>query len=87
VLHFALELRDLDGVVATGLRKIFILLLLGDSNIAWRASPKTAINEELAQVFKRHDIDLRRTKRHVSASAGVKHPARSTMTTPGTTWM
>jgi hypothetical protein len=48
------------------------LLLLGDSDIAGRASPKTAIgDEELAHVFKRHDIDLRRAKRHVSASARI----------------
>jgi hypothetical protein len=52
------------------------LLLLGDSNVALRASPKTAINEELAQVFNRHHIDPRRTDPHVGASACVKHPAR-----------
>ena len=56
-----------DGVVTTGLRKCFIPLLLGDSDIVGRASPKTAIDEELTQVLKGHDIDLRRTERHVGA--------------------
>jgi hypothetical protein len=65
-----------DGVVTTGSRKSFILLLLGDSDIAGRASPKTAIDEELTQVLKGHDIDSRRAERHVGASAWIQHPVR-----------
>jgi hypothetical protein len=58
------------------LRKRFILLLLDDSDIAGRASPKTAIDEELTQVLERHDIDPWRAERHVGAGAWIQHPAR-----------
>jgi hypothetical protein len=53
----------------------FIGLLLGDSDFARRASPKTPFDEEPAEILERGDIDARIPERQLSAGAGVKHPA------------
>jgi hypothetical protein len=53
----------------------FIRLLLGDSVVAGRASPKTAIDEEFAEIFESGDIDARIPERQIRADDGVKHPA------------
>jgi len=55
--------------------KRFIGLLLGDSDFAGRASPKTAIDEELAELFEGGDIYAGIPERQFSAGDGVKHPA------------
>lgn len=59
----------------TGLCRRFIRLLLGDSGFAGRASPKTAIDEEFAEIFESGDIDAGIPERQIRADDGVKHPA------------
>jgi hypothetical protein len=64
------------GGATANLRECFILLLLGDSDIAWRASPKTAIDEKLTQVLKRQNVNLCPAEPHADARGSVQHPAR-----------
>ena len=64
------------GVILAGFCKSFILLILGESNIARRASPKTAVCEEMSQLVQRRDINLRRNERHVGAGSWIQHPTR-----------
>jgi hypothetical protein len=52
--------RDRAGVVEIGFGELRILLLLGDSGIAQGASPETTIDEEIAQIAQRGDIEVRR---------------------------
>jgi hypothetical protein len=52
------------------------LLLLGDSNVARGASPKTALAEKLTQILQRLDINMRRAERHLSAGDCIQHPIR-----------
>jgi hypothetical protein len=56
---------------------LIILLLLGDSEIAQGASPKTTFDEKAMQVDQRGGFGMRRTDLH----AGVQ--AAKTMITPG----
>ena len=63
------------GFAVTGFCRRFIGLLLGNSDFAGRASPKTAIDEEPGEVLERRDIDMRIAERQVGAGRRVKHPA------------
>jgi hypothetical protein len=51
-----------------------ILLLLGESGFACGASPKTTIDEQLAEVFERIDFNMGFPQRHVVAGDRVQHP-------------
>jgi hypothetical protein len=51
---------DRAGVVEIGFGELRILLLLGDSGIARGTSPETTIDEEIAQIAQRADIEARR---------------------------
>ncbi len=51
-----------------------ILLLLGDSGIALGASPETTIDEEIAQIAQRGDIDVRRAYLHAGAGGRIQDP-------------
>ena len=64
------------GVVGTDFDGLLILLLLGDSEIAQGASPKTTFNEEAMQVDQRGDFGMRRTDLHAGAGGRIQHPGR-----------
>jgi hypothetical protein len=64
------------GVVGTDFDGLLILLLLGDSEIAQGASPKTTFNEEPMQVDQRGDIGMWHTDLHAGAGGRIQHPGR-----------
>jgi hypothetical protein len=66
--------RDRAGVVEIGFGELRILLLQGDSGIALGASPETTIDEEIAQIAQRSDIDVRRACLHAGAGGRIQHP-------------
>ena len=67
---------DGAGVVGTDFGELIILLLLGDSEIAQGASPKTAFNEEPVQIAQSSDIGARRANFHAGAGGRIQHPGR-----------
>jgi hypothetical protein len=67
---------DGAGIVGTGFGELLILLLLGDSEIAQGASPKTTFNEKAMQVDQRGDFGMRRTDLHAGARGRIQHPGR-----------
>jgi len=68
--------RNRAGVVEIGFGELRILLLLGDSGITLGASPETTIDEEVAQIAQRGDIDVWRAYLHAGAGGGIQHPGR-----------
>jgi hypothetical protein len=55
---------------------LIILLLLGDSEIAQGASPKTTFDEKAMQVDQRGGFGMRRTDLHAGAGGRIQHPGR-----------
>ena len=64
------------ALASIGSCRRFIGLLLGDSDFAGGASPKTAINEEPDQILERRDIDRAARRAACRRRPPVKHPAR-----------